>query len=48
MSTSALVMMAFAILVIWGGLVWSMVRMWKHPEGSVTLLDDDGRAIELP
>lgn len=36
MSTSAIVMMIVAILLFWGGLVWSIVRLRKVPE----LIDD--------
>ncbi|GAA1396146.1 methionine/alanine import family NSS transporter small subunit [Luteococcus peritonei] len=46
MSTGALVMMAFAIVVIWGGLAWAVSRLYRFPEGSVRLLDDDGRPVE--
>ena len=46
MSTAAIVMMVFAMLVIWGGLAWAMSRLYRFPEGSVQLLDDDGRVVE--
>ncbi|GEM_PF-403008 len=47
MSSSAIVMMILAIAVIWGGLVWACVRLMQNPEGSVELLDDDGRPLEV-
>ncbi|MEU3192457.1 methionine/alanine import family NSS transporter small subunit [Streptomyces sp. NPDC006992] len=32
MSTGAIVMMAVAILIVWGGLVAAILRLRKHPE----------------
>ncbi|MDS1270331.1 methionine/alanine import family NSS transporter small subunit [Lipingzhangella sp. LS1_29] len=32
MSTSAIVMMAVAIAVVWGGLVATVLWIWRHPE----------------
>ncbi len=39
-------MMAFAMIVIWGGLAWAVSRLYRFPEGSVRLLDDDGRPLD--
>lgn len=48
MSTSAIIMMALSMLFIWGGLVFAIVFLLKHPEGSVELRDDHGRVIDSP
>ncbi|MER7700381.1 MULTISPECIES: methionine/alanine import family NSS transporter small subunit [unclassified Streptomyces] len=32
MSTSAIVMMIIAILIVWGGLVTAILRLRKHPD----------------
>ncbi|CAL9425237.1 methionine/alanine import family NSS transporter small subunit [Streptomyces albus] len=32
MSTGAVVMMAAAILIVWGGLVAAILKLRKHPE----------------
>lgn len=48
MSTSAIIMMVLAIAIVWGGLVWAILFLMKHPEGSVQLLDDHGRPMNPP
>lgn len=48
MSTEAVVMMILAIAIVWGGLVFSILFLAKHPEGSVELLDDHGRPLNPP
>ncbi len=32
MSSSAMVVMIVAMIVIWGGLVWSVVHLMKNPD----------------
>jgi len=32
MSTSAIVMMAVSIIVLWGGLIASVIHLRRHPE----------------
>ncbi|MFG3404687.1 methionine/alanine import family NSS transporter small subunit [Streptomyces sp. NPDC048142] len=32
MSTSAIIMMIIAILIVWGGLVTAILRLRKHPD----------------
>lgn len=32
MSTGAIVMMAAAILIVWGGLIAAILRLRKHPD----------------
>lgn len=32
MTTSAIIMMILAILMFWGGLAWSLVRLRNRPE----------------
>lgn len=32
MTSSAIVMMILAILMFWGGLVWSIIRLRNRPE----------------
>ncbi|MEJ6489157.1 methionine/alanine import family NSS transporter small subunit [Leucobacter sp. USCH14] len=39
MTTSALIMMALSIGILWGGLAWSVLRLRKHPD--VSGADDD-------
>lgn len=46
MSTTAIVMMVAAMIVVWGGLAGAIVFLLQHPEGSVELLDDHGRPLE--
>ncbi|MDU7361458.1 MAG: methionine/alanine import family NSS transporter small subunit [Propionibacteriaceae bacterium] len=46
MSTTAIVMMVAAMIVVWGGLVGAITFLLQHPEGSVELLDDHGRPLE--
>ncbi len=46
MSTEAIVMMVASIVVVWGGLAYSVAFLLRNPEGSVVLLDDHGRPIE--
>lgn len=48
MSTSAIIMMVAAIVVVWGGLAFATVFLLRHPEGSVELLDDHGRPLNPP
>lgn len=48
MSTAAIIMMVAAIVVVWGGLVFAIVFLLRHPEGSVELLDDHGRPLHPP
>ena len=46
MSTTAIVMMVAAMIVVWGGLAGAIVFLLQHPEGAVELLDDHGRPLE--
>lgn len=39
MTTSALVMMALSIGILWGGLGWAILRLRKHPD--VSGVDDE-------
>ncbi|GAA2185301.1 MULTISPECIES: methionine/alanine import family NSS transporter small subunit [Leucobacter] len=39
MTTSALVMMALSIGILWGGLAWAILRLRKHPD--VSGVDDE-------
>ena len=48
MSAPAIDMMCVSILVVWGGLVASVINLRRHPEGSVQLLDDFGRPVDRP
>lgn len=32
MSTSAIIMMIIAILIVWGGLITAILRLRKHPD----------------
>ncbi|MGW8060708.1 methionine/alanine import family NSS transporter small subunit [Streptomyces ziwulingensis] len=32
MSTSAIIMMIVAMLIVWGGLITAILRLRKHPE----------------
>lgn len=32
MSNSALMMMIVSILALWGGLLWSIIHLVKHPD----------------
>lgn len=48
MSTTAIIMMICAIVIVWGGLAGAIVFLLKHPEGSVQLLDDHGRPLNPP
>ncbi|MFC3901294.1 Putative methionine and alanine importer, small subunit [Acinetobacter marinus] len=32
MSNSALMMMIVSILALWGGLLWAMIHLVKHPD----------------
>ncbi|MFD3686700.1 methionine/alanine import family NSS transporter small subunit [Nocardiopsis sp. NPDC058631] len=32
MSTSAIVMMAVSVIVLWGGLIASVIHLRRHPE----------------
>lgn len=32
MSTSAIIMMIIAMLIVWGGLIAAILRLRKHPE----------------
>ncbi|MFH9263913.1 methionine/alanine import family NSS transporter small subunit [Streptomyces sp. NPDC017546] len=32
MSTSAIIMMIIAILIVWGGLIAAILRLRKHPD----------------
>ncbi len=34
MSTSAIVMMLVAMLVIWGGLALAVINLWRSPDDS--------------
>lgn len=46
MSSEAIIMMVAAIVIVWGGLAYSVIFLLRNPEGSVVLLDDHGRPIE--
>ncbi|WP_296138559.1 methionine/alanine import family NSS transporter small subunit [uncultured Tessaracoccus sp.] len=48
MSTTAVVMMILAIVIVWGGLAAAIGFLLRHPEGSVQLLDDHGRPQNPP
>ncbi|QVQ51109.1 methionine/alanine import family NSS transporter small subunit [Spiractinospora alimapuensis] len=43
MSASAIVMMVIALTVVWGGLLASILWIWRHPE---TPESDEMRATE--
>ncbi|WP_084709947.1 methionine/alanine import family NSS transporter small subunit [Nesterenkonia alba] len=32
MGTAAIVMMIVALVTVWGGLIASMIHLWRHPE----------------
>lgn len=34
MNGSALFMMIFSMLLLWGGLLWSIIHLVRHPEAS--------------
>ncbi|MBM7086985.1 methionine/alanine import family NSS transporter small subunit [Streptomyces sp. NPDC012461] len=42
MSTSAIIMLIVAIVIVWGGLVGAIVHLRRHPERP----EDDGPAPE--
>lgn len=47
MTTISVIMLLVSCTIVWGGLAVSVIFLMRHPEGSVTLLDDHGNTIEL-
>lgn len=47
MTAISVIMLLVACTIIWGGLAASVIFLMRHPEGSVTLLDDHGNIIQL-
>ncbi|WP_010146514.1 methionine/alanine import family NSS transporter small subunit [Serinicoccus profundi] len=48
MTTQAVLMMIVAILVVWGGLVASILFLRAHPEVEDSELEDPGPGNTLP
>ena len=48
MSAPAITMMLVSMVVVWGGLLVSIIQLRRNPEGSVQLLDDFGRPVDHP
>ena len=48
MTTTAIVMFIIFAVILWGGLMLSLINLLRHPEGSVQLLDDNGNPVERP
>lgn len=40
MNTSAIIMLIISIVFLWGGLIWSIIHLMKHPEEMDDVLEE--------